>query len=423
VAVEAAHDLDYRALVGELRPVLPALGETIWVPADRLAAGTRTAVGAIAGRTDGCAPGVAVGAGDPVAIVFTSGTTGAPKGAWFTHGNLFAVAAIESRRHPAASVEARERNLVAGLSFAHVGFMARLVRPIRTLAATIIHDTFEPGAVLATIARERLTALGGFPTQLVMLLDHAERPRYDLGSLRTVLIGGAPCPAELIRRIADALHVTVSIRYASTEVAIATASSPDDPPELLATTVGRATDGVELRIVDAERRPAGAGAVGEVAVRSPATMRGYWRNPEATAAVMDAGGWVHTGDLGFLDERGYLHLRGRKSEMYIRGGYNVHPVEVEDRLLSHPKVARAAVAGVPDRVLGEIGWAWVVPRDPADPPTLEELRAHVGAELASFKRPDGLSVTAELPVTAMFKVDKQVLVARWRDEHGGRPGD
>jgi acyl-CoA synthetase (AMP-forming)/AMP-acid ligase II len=147
-------------------------------------------------------------------------------------------------------------------------------------------------------------------------------------------------------------------------------------------------------------------------------MRGYWRDPEATAATIDAEGWVHTGDVGVLDPAGYLRLRGRRSEMFIRGGYNVHPAEIEDLLARHPRVARAAVVGVTDPVFGEVGWAFVVPRDPAAPPDLAELRAFVGAELASFKRPDGLTVLPELPLTPMFKVDKQALRALGRGRSG-----
>src|SRR5581483_840929 len=164
---------------------------------------------------------------------------------------------------------------------------------------------------------------------------------------------------------------------------------------------------------DDANQPVGAGTPGEVVVRSPAVMRGYWRDAAATAATIDPEGWVHTGDVGFFDDAGYLHLRGRRSEMFIRGGFNVYPAEIEDLLARHPKVARAAVLGVPDGVFGERGWAFVVPRVGDDPPTLAELRAFVGAELASFKRPDGLTVVAELPLTPMFKVDKRALRARW----------
>jgi acyl-CoA synthetase (AMP-forming)/AMP-acid ligase II len=226
-----------------------------------------------------------------------------------------------------------------------------------------------------------------------------------------VLLGGAPSSPTLIRRVQDTLGVTVQVRYSSTEIGIATSSLPGDPIDVLSTTVGKATPGVELRIVDAGNRPLPAGGVGTVVVRSPATMRGYWRNPEATARTIDAEGFVHTGDLGWLDEAGYLHLRGRESEMFIRGGYNVYPSEIEDVLARHPKIARAAVVGVPDERLGEIGWAFVQPRQAADPPTLAELRIFVGTELASFKRPDGLTLVPELPVTPNFKVDKRALTA------------
>jgi acyl-CoA synthetase (AMP-forming)/AMP-acid ligase II len=244
-----------------------------------------------------------------------------------------------------------------------------------------------------------------------MLLDHPERARHDLSSLKSVLLGGAPSSPALIRRVQETLGVQVVVRYSSTEVGIATGSLPDDPIDVLATTVGKATPGVELRVVDEGNRPVPAGTVGTVVVRSPATMRGYWRNPEATAGTIDAEGWVHTGDLGWLDDAGYLHLRGRESEMFIRGGFNVYPSEVEDVLARHPKIARVAVVGVFHERWGEAGWAFVQPRVPNDPPTLPELRAFVGAELASFKRPDGMTLLSGLPTTPNFKVDKQALKA------------
>jgi acyl-CoA synthetase (AMP-forming)/AMP-acid ligase II len=363
---------------------------------ERLAAGAETA------------PDVEVSPDAPAAIIFTSGTTGAPKGAWYAHRSLLALAEIEARRHAGRSARP-PLHLAAGLSFAHVGSMARIAIQIGTYGASLVHDTFDPAAVLDAVERERLTHLGAIPTQAIMLLDHPDRRRRDLGSLRSVLLGGAPSSPELIRRVQIELGAQVSVRYSSTEVGIATASLPDDPPEVLATTVGKPTSGVELRITSDDGRQLPAGEVGGVEVRSPATMRGYWNDPAATAAVVDPAGWIRTGDLGFVDDAGYLHLRGRRSEMFIRGGYNVYPGEIEDLLATHPKVARAAVVGVPDVTFGEIGWAFVAARDPKDPPTLGELRAFVGAELASFKRPDGLTVLAELPVTAMFKVDKQAL--------------
>jgi acyl-CoA synthetase (AMP-forming)/AMP-acid ligase II len=406
VAVKHWHDADFRGAVESLRPDLPELRDIVWVAAEQLRTSTRSTVDALANPAR--LQPVTVAADDPVTIVFTSGTTGVPTGAWYTHRGILALAEIDTRRY-ADGVIPFQKHLAAGLSFAHVGTMARIGLQIGHLGTSLIHDAFDPAAVLEVIERERLAHLGGFPTQVIMLLDHPERSRRDLASLRSVLLGGAPSSPELIRRIQRELNVVVSVRYSSTEVGIATASLPDDPPEVLTTTVGKPTAGVELRIVSKENQPLPFDEVGQVVVRSPATMRGYWRDPETTAATIDTEGWVHTGDLGYLDDAGYLHLRGRQSEMFIRGGYNVFPAEIEDLLAKHPNVTRAAVLGVPDAVFGEVGWAFVVPRDAATPPTLAELREFIGAELASFKRPDGLTLISDLPVTPMFKVDKRAL--------------
>ena len=407
VAVDAWHDADFRAAVESLRPELRELRDAIWIGAEQLRTGTRAAVSTLSAAAP-AAPPASVAPDDAAIIVFTSGTTGIPKGAWYTHRNILALADIDTRRY-ADGVMPFQKHLAAGISFAHIGTMARIGLQIGHLGTSLIHDAFDPAAVLEVIERERLAHLGGFPTQIIMLLDHPDRPRRDLTSLQSVLLGGAPSSPELIRRIQRELGVVISVRYSSTEVGIATASLPDDPPEVLTTTVGKPTPGVELRIVGSDNQPLPTDEVGEVVIRSPATMRGYWRDPQATAATIDAQGWVHTGDLGYVDANGYLHLRGRHSEMFIRGGYNVYPAEIEDLLAKHPKVARAAVLGVPEAVFGEVGWAFIVARDAAAPPTLAELREFVGTELASFKRPDGLTVVSELPLTPMFKVDKRAL--------------
>ncbi len=414
VGVEAWHDADFRSMLEPQRAELPELRHTCWIPSDVLRRSTLEAVALLA--PTGLAPKpVAVSAQDPAAIVFTSGTTGAPKGAWYAHSNLLALAEIDTHRYAGGQIPFR-KHLAAGLSFAHLGTMARIAIQIGHRGLSIIHDTFDPVAVMATIEKERLVHLGGIPTQILMLLDHPRRQDYDLSSLESVLLGGAPSSPELIRRVQRELKVTISMRYSSTEVGIATASLPEDSAEILTTTVGKSSAGVELRTVDSNNQALAAGEVGEIVVRSLATMRGYWRDAEQTARVMDADGWVHTGDLGYVDGEGYVHLRGRRSEMYIRGGYNVYPSEVEDRLAKHPLVARAAVVGLPDETWGEVGWVFIVPRRADTPPTLGELRAFVGEELASFKRPDGLTLIAELPVTPMFKVDKLALRA-FHDKH------
>jgi acyl-CoA synthetase (AMP-forming)/AMP-acid ligase II len=417
VAVERWHDADFRAAVEGQLGQLPDLRDVIWIAASVLQQDTRALVREIAGDSKPAASRF-VDPEDAVAIVFTSGTTGIPKGAWYAHRSLLALAEIDSRRYADGDIPFR-KHLAAGLSFAHIGTMARIAVQIGHLGMSIIHDAFDPAAVLAVIESEGLQHLGGIPTQIVMLLDHPDRSRRDLSSLRTVLLGGAPSSPELIRRIQRELGVVISMRYSSTEVGIATASLADDSAELLTTTVGKPTPGVELRIAGGTTGTLPSGEVGEVMVRSPATMRGYWRDPAATAAVLDADGWVRTGDLGYVDAAGYLHLRGRQSEMYIRGGYNVYPAEIEDLLAKHPKVMRAAVLGLPDEKFGEVGWTFVVPRQTDDPPSLADLRSFVGSELASFKRPDGLTVVSELPLTPMFKVDKRAL----RTLHEGGPDD
>ncbi len=411
LAVEAWHGTDFRLALSGLDEPLPELAEIAWFGADELQRSTIAAATRWTGDVPP-APDVEVTGDDTLAIVFTSGTTGVPKGACYTHANVMALAAIETRRHAGGQVPFR-KHLAAGLSFAHVGTMARIAVQIGHQALSILQDSFDPARVLEIIERERLFHLGGIPTQLVMLLDHPDRPRRDLSSLGSILVGGAPSSPELLRRLAETFGATVSVRYSSTEVGIATASLPEDPPEILTTTVGKPTPGVELRIVDADNQPVPTGMEGEVVVRSPATMRGYWRAPEATARTIDADGWIHTGDIGLLDDQGYLRLRGRRTEMYIRGGYNVYPEEVENVLGKHPKVARVGILGVPDAKFGDIGWAFVVPRRQDDPPTLDELRRFVGDELASFKRPDGLTLVEELPLTPMFKVDKLALRQRY----------
>ena len=410
---------DFETIVHEARAELPDLAGVVCLEEKDLRRGTRAVVETLAAGAR-AAPIVEVTEEDPVAIVFTSGTTGVPKGAWYAHRSLMALAEIETRRYAGGELPFR-KHLAAGVSFAHLGTMARIAIQIAHRGMSIVHDQFEPEAVLRTIEAERLVHLGAFPTQMVALLDRAERSNYDLSSLKSVLLGGAPVAPELIHRVIRQLGATVSVRYSSTEVGIATTSLPDDPPETLCSTVGKATAGVELRIVDDQNQALPAGEVGEVVVRSGATMRGYWNDPEMTAQVIDSEGWVHTGDLGFLDSEGYLHLRGRRTEMYIRGGFNVYPVEIEHRLQQHPKVAMAAVLGMPDPYYGEIGWAFVVPRDPSDAPTLEELRAFVGEELASFKRPDGLTLLEQMPLTPMFKPDKRALRASF-EEHMRREG-
>jgi len=251
---------------------------------------------------------------------------------------------------------------------------------------------------------------------LIMLLRDPEFAAHDWSFVKQVTFGGAPLAQHLVDEIRAKLGVEVFTGYSCTETAIIAATLPSDPPERRQGSVGRPTLGVEVRIVDEALQSLPAGRPGRIAVRSPATMRGYWRRPEETARALDADGWLYTEDMGLLDEHGYLHLIGREKDMYFRAAFNVYPGEVEDVLHTHPKVAQAAVLGVPDDVLGQKGWAFVVPINPADPPTLADLRAHVGAQLASYKRPDGITIVGALPTNAMYKVDKRALRAAWQGD-------
>ncbi len=216
-----------------------------------------------------------------------------------------------------------------------------------------------------------------------------------------------------MRQIRKVLGCPVITRYTSTEAGVCTSTLVDDDAAVVATTVGRPAPEVELRIVDpADESGQPAGDVGEVRCRSAAMMRGYWRDPDRTAETIDADGWLHTGDLGFVGADGNLRIVGRLKEMYIRGGYNVYPAEVEAVLAEHPSVARAAVVGAPDPVLGEVGAAFVVAAPGSTPPTRDALRSWCRDRLADYKAPDRVEVVDELPLTSMLKVDKRALVAR-----------
>jgi acyl-CoA synthetase (AMP-forming)/AMP-acid ligase II len=350
---------------------------------------------------------------DPVAIVWTSGTTGMPKGAIFDHRNLRAVAI------GAGAMGAPFDVRLAPLPFAHVAFMSRPWEEIENVITTVITPTpWSAVDALHLMARERVTVGQGVPTQWRLVLDHPEFETTDLSRLRIAGTGAATVPPELVREMEERLGCPVVIGYTSTEAAITTGTVPGDSPEVTSRTVGRPRVNVELEVVRDDGTPCATGEVGRVRCRSGAVMRGYWQDPARTAEVLGADGRLTTGDLGFLDERGYLTLVGRRSEMYIRGGYNVYPAEVERVLSEHDDVAQVAVVGMPDPVLGEIGYAFAVPATDASP-ALESLRAFCKTRLADYKAPDRLVVVDALPLTSVGKVDKQALAREMRPAGAG----
>lgn len=347
-----------------------------------------------------------------VAIVFTSGTTGTPRGAVFGERELEAIARSDVVGWDDPDTWGGGGHLIASTQFAHVGFMTKLPWYLRLGTTTHLLERWRSADVLRLLSEHRMTSIGGVAPQLALLLRDPDFDSYDLSSVRTIVMGGAFSPPALVEEARRRIGAAYSIRYSSTEsggVGTATAFDADDEEALH--TVGRPRSSVELEIRGDDGRPLPTGEVGEVYLRSPCMMRGYWRDPDATAAAI-VDGWLRTGDLGWLDERGCLRLAGRKKEMFIRGGYNVHPVEVESVLASHPGIAEVAVAPAPDPVMGEFGVAVVVPRDPADPPTLEELRSFAAQHLARYKLPEALEIVDQLPLTAMQKVDRRALARR-----------
>jgi acyl-CoA synthetase (AMP-forming)/AMP-acid ligase II len=347
---------------------------------------------------------------DPTCIVWTSGTTGAPKGAVYDHERQAVIS-----RNIGELTRPGDRRLVV-LPFAHVGFMTRMWDEL-VHATTIVlgAEPWSAGETLRIIRDEGITMATGVPTQWQRVLEHPDVAITDFSRLRVAGIGAAAIPPDLVRRMRAVLGCPVITRYTSTEMGVTTSTLVTDDADVIATTVGRPTPDVELRVVDPDtgaERP--AGEVGEITCRSPAMMMGYWRDPELTAKVIDADGWLHTGDLGVIEADGNLRIAGRLKEMYIRGGYNVYPVEVEAALVEHPAIARAAVVGAPDPDLGEIGVAFVVPEPGTAGEALDRdsLRAWCRERIADYKAPDRVVIADELPLTAMQKIDKRALTER-----------
>ena len=327
----------------------------------------------------------------PVCICFTSGSTGSPKAVWFANRQLQAVARID-----AGSAWGGGHGL-SSTHFAHVGFMTKLPWMLASGRTTHLLERWSAGAALELVARHRMAAVNGVAPQIALMVRHELSRKLDFSAVRAVVAGGGPSSPELVRAARERFGAPYSIRYSSTEsggVGLATALDADD--DEACHSVGRPRDGVEAEIRDEDGVRLDAGETGELWLRSPAVMSGYWRDPAGTAAAL-VDGWLRTGDLATVDGQGLYRLAGRTAEMYIRGGYNVHPIEVEAVLDAHPGVAEAVVLGRADPVMGEIGVAVVVPRDRVNPPTLEDLRAFCSASLARYKLPEVLELVDALP--------------------------
>jgi acyl-CoA synthetase (AMP-forming)/AMP-acid ligase II len=347
----------------------------------------------------------------PVAIVFTSGTTGTPKGALFCNRQLSAITEIDvGDRWDGGGTS------LAGTSLAHLGFVTKFAGNVRLGATTHMVTRWRADEALRFTAEHRLSSVAGIPTQVALMLRVPEFDAYDLSSVRAVVMGGGPASPSLVREARERFGAPVAVRYSCTEAAIGVGTSFTDPPEDAEESVGRPLAGVDLAVLDADDAPVRGGDVGAVCLRSAAVMSGYWGDDAATRAAFTDDGFVRTGDLGWVDERGRLHLAGRTKEMYVRGGYNVFPLEVETVLVEHPAVAAVAVVPAADAVMGEKGVAVVVPADPSAPPALDDLRAFAAPRLAKYKLPEAIRIVDELPLTAMEKLDRRRLAALVRGD-------
>jgi acyl-CoA synthetase (AMP-forming)/AMP-acid ligase II len=329
-------------------------------------------------------------------ILFTSGTTGRSKGAMSTHRQSLGVARAWAE---CAGLTRADRYLVINPFFHSFGFKAGILACLVRGAALVPQAVFDVGAAMRLVEQERITVLPGPPTIYQSMLDSPLRTEYDLSSLRLAVTGAATVPVALVERMRAELGVEVLTAYGLTEAVVATMCRPDDDPETVATTSGRAVAGMAVRIAE---------GTGEILLRGPNVMLGYLDDPAATAEAVDADGWLHTGDVGRLDERGYLTITDRLKDMYVCGGFNVYPAEVEQVLARLDGLADSAVIGVPDERLGEVGKAFVIPA-PGRTLSAEDVLLHCKRRLANYKVPRHVEIRAELPRNPSGKILKRLL--------------
>jgi fatty-acyl-CoA synthase len=342
---------------------------------------------------------------DAINIQFTSGTTGPPKGATLSHYSI-----INNARYTAKAMRLTERDrLCIPVPLYHCFGMVLGVLACTAVGATMVFPgaTFGAEETLRALQEYRCTALHGVPTMFIAQLEHPGFAKYDLSSLRTGIMAGAPCPIEVMRRVIAEMHMTeITIGYGMTETSpISFQSGTDDPLERRLSTVGKVQPHLEVKIVDEQGRIVAVGKAGELCTRGYAVMLGYWKDPEATGEAVDSAGWMHTGDLATIDAEGYCNIVGRVKDMLIRGGENVFPREIEEYLYRHPKILEAQVFGVPDAKLGEEVCAWIVLK-PGTVATEEEIRTFCRGQIAHYKIPRYVRFVAELPKTVTGKAQK-----------------
>lgn len=354
---------------------------------------------------------------DPVNIQFTSGTTGAPKGATLTHHNILNNGFFIGE---AMKLTPQDKLCIPVPLYHCFGMvLGNLACITHGTAMVYPGEGFEPLATLSTVAEERCTGLHGVPTMFIAELEHPEFSRFDLSSLRTGIMAGAPCPIEIMRRCMTQMHLTeITIAYGMTETSpVSTQTTTDDPVERRVTTVGRAHPHIEVKIVDAAGRLVPRGVEGELCTRGYSVMRGYWGEPELTAQAIDASRWMHTGDLATMDADGYCRIVGRIKDLVIRGGENIYPREIEEFLYRHPAIQEVQVFGVPDERFGEELCAWIKLRS-GEQLTAEEVRIFCKDQIAHYKVPRHIRFVEEFPMTVTGKMQKFIMRAEMQRELG-----
>jgi fatty-acyl-CoA synthase len=342
---------------------------------------------------------------DAVNIQFTSGTTGSPKGVTLTHHNILNNGYFVGR---AMRLTEADRICIPVPLYHCFGMVMGNLASVASGAAMVYPgEGFDPLATLQTVEREKCTALYGVPTMFIAELDHPDFAKFDLTSLRTGIMAGAPCPIEVMRRVNDTMNMRdVTIAYGMTETSpVSFQSATDDPLERRVSTVGRIHPHVEVKVVDLEGRIVPRGERGELCTRGYSVMLGYWDEPEKTADVLDASGWMHTGDIAVIDSEGYCNIVGRIKDMVIRGGDNLYPREIEEYLYRHPKIQDVQIFGVADARYGEELCAWIRLR-PGETLTADEVRGFCQGQIAHNKIPRYVEFVEEFPMTVTGKVQK-----------------
>jgi len=425
---------DYCAMLQELAPELATKGEgvlmaeklpelkTVICLGDKVPAGM-IAFDAVMKRGDGFASATLdeitrdLDCDDAINIQFTSGTTGLPKGACLTHRNI-----VNNANCVVGAMEFSEIDrLCIPVPFYHCfGMVMGTLGCVTKGAAMVVpSEGFEPLATLDAVQQEKCTALYAVPTMFVAMLESETFDTYDLTSLRTGIMAGAPCPIEIMKKVQEDMHMTgVTIAYGMTETSpVSFQSNVDDPVSKRVSSVGRIHPHVEVKIIEEDGEIVPVGEQGELLTRGYSVMRGYWADEEQTAASIDADGWMHTGDFARLDDEGYCNITGRLKDMICRGGENIYPREVEEFLYTHDAVSQVQVFGIADEKYGEISVAWIITKPDASS-SEQEIKDYCKGKIAHYKMPAHVRFVDEIPMTVTGKPQKFIMRDKMMAELG-----